>query len=276
MQNSECRRKESAFKLSLFHRTVFGLMLTAFCLFGATIRLYLTDGTFQFVREYKVEDDRLRFFSVDRGEWEEIPLSLADLKKTEAEIKQRDEETRENAKASDAEDKAERDARKQVEQIPREQGVYLIEDEKLIPIKVAESKVVTDKKRSVLKMLSPLPMVTGKATLELDGPHASMGTANREPEFYIRLSSDERFGIVRLSDRKGNRVVEKLTVIPVTNETVEEPTLVETFRKQEADGLFKIWPEKPLTPGEYAVVEYTDGKVNMQVWDFFIAPGTGK
>ena len=157
-----------------------------------------------------------------------------------------------------------------------EPGVYLIEDEKLTPIKAAESKVATDKRRSVLKVLSPLPLVTGKATVELDGPHASTGTVNREPEFYIRLSEDERFGIVRMGEHKGNRVVEKLTIVPVTKETVEEPDLVDTFRKQVADGLFKIWPEKPLAPGEYAVVEYTEGKVNMQVWDFFIAPGTGK
>ena len=31
--------------------------------------------------------------------------------------------------------------------------------------------------------------------------------------------------------------------------------------------LYRIWPEKPLEPGEYAVMEYTDGKLNMQVWD---------
>jgi hypothetical protein len=37
-----------------------------------------------------------------------------------------------------------------------------------------------------------------------------------------------------------------------------------------AEGLYKIWPMKPLEPGEYAVVEYTDGKVNLQIWDFGI------
>ena len=30
------------------------------------------------------------------------------------------------------------------------------------------------------------------------------------------------------------------------------------------------WPEKPMPPGEYALIEYTEGKVNVQVWDFFI------
>jgi len=223
-----------------------------------------------------VENDRVKFFSIDRGEWEEIPLSLADLDKTQNEIKQREEARREEATASAAEEKAERDARKEVEQVPKAEGVYLIEGGKLIPIKPGESKIVTDKKRTVLKVLSPIPLVSGKATLELDGPHAPLGTANREPEFYIRLSAEERFGILRMGDHKGNRVVEKLTIVPVTKENVEEPDMVATFRKQVADELFKIWPEKPLAPGEYAVVEYTEGKVNMQVWDFFVAPGTGK
>jgi hypothetical protein len=256
----------------------FGLLFVviAVCLLGATIKLYLKDGTYQLVREYQVEGERVRFYSTDRYDWEEMPLDLVDLKKTQAEVQAREEETRAVTAANAAEDKAEADARKEVEQIPKENGVYLVENEKLTPIKAAESKIVTDKKRTVLQVMSPLPLVTGKATVEVDGPHASTGTANREPEFYIRLSEDERFGIVKMGEHKGNRVVEKLTVVPITKENIEEPTFVDTFRKQEADGLFKIWPEKPMAPGEYAVVEYTEGKVNMQVWDFFIAPGTGK
>jgi hypothetical protein len=121
-----------------------------------------------------------------------------------------------------------------------------------------------------------VPLVPGKATLELDGLHSLQGTANRSAEFYIRLSDEERFGIARLSEHKGNRVVEKLTIQPVINETTQEPDLVEVFRQQVADGLFKIWPQKPLDPGEYAVVQYSIDKLDMQVWDFFIAPGTGQ
>jgi len=84
-----------------------------------------------------------------------------------------------------------------------ENGVYLIEGDKLIPVKVGESKIVSNKGRTVLKVLSPIPMVSGKATLELDGPHATQGTANRTPEFYIRLSTDERFGILRMASTRG-------------------------------------------------------------------------
>jgi len=85
---------------------------------AATVKLYLKDGSYQLVREYKVENDRVRFFSTDRGEWEEIPVELVDLEKTQTEIKQRDEARREEAAAIDAEDKAEREARREVERVP--------------------------------------------------------------------------------------------------------------------------------------------------------------
>src|ERR1700693_4737341 len=248
MQKTE-RRKQNAERTRWLTRACCIMLAAACFLCAANIKLYLKDGTYQLAREYKVENDRVSFLSVDRGEWEEIPAALVDLEKTQAEIKRREDTVREEAAANAAEEKAERDVRKEVEQIPVAEGVYLIEAGKLIPIKVGESKIVTDKRRSVLKALSPVPLVSGKASLELDGPHAPAGTANREPEFYIRLSAEERFGIVRLAEHKGNRVVEKLTIIPVTKETVEEPDLVPTFRKQVGDQVYKIWPAKPLDPG---------------------------
>ena len=256
--------------------TIYLLLLFACVLSAANLKLYFKDGSDQLVREYKIENDRLSYYSVDRDEWEEVPLSIVDLEKTKAVVKQRADDARANAAAEESENKAERAARKEVESIPAQEGVYLIEDEKLTPIKVGESKVVTNKRRSILKAISPVPLVSGKATLELDGPHAVQGTLNRSPEFYIRLSEDERVGIVRMGDHKGNRVVEKLTIDPIIKETHQEPDLVEVFRQQVADRLFKIWPQKPLAPGEYAVVQYAEDKLDMQVWDFFIAPGTGQ
>lgn len=258
------------------------LLLVSCCFLASAdnVKLYLKDGSYQLVREYSLANDRVRFYSLDRDDWEEVPATLVDLDKTIAEIKARADAIHEEAAAQDAENKAERAARKEIQSIPKEPGVYLIDDQKPAPgnltaFKVGESKVVNNKRRSILKAISPVPLVPGKATLELDGTHAPQGTANRSPEFYIRLSEEERFGIVRLSEHKGNRVVEKLTIQPVVNETTQEPDLVEVFRQQVGELLFKIWPQKPLEPGEYAVVQYSVEKVDMQVWDFFIAPGTG-
>ena len=122
-------------------RSLCCLLLAACCVLGATIKLYFKDGTYQLVREYKVQGDRMSFFSTDRGEWEEVPLEMVDVRKTEAEIKQRADEMRQDAAATDAEEKAEREARREVEKIPVEPGVYLIEKDQLVNIKNAESKV---------------------------------------------------------------------------------------------------------------------------------------
>jgi hypothetical protein len=260
----------------------FALFFT-FCFLASAenVKLYMKDGSFQLVREYKVEGDRVSFYSLDREEVEEVPLTLVDLDKTKSEIKAHADTVREQAAEQAAENQAERAARKEVASVPADPGVYLIDEQKEAPgnltaLKVGESKVVNDKRRSILKAISPVPLVPGKATLELDGAHAMQGTANRSPEFYIRLSEDERFGIVRMGEHKNNRVVEKLTIEPVIKDTVQDADLVEVFRQQVGDQLFKIWPQKPLEPGEYAVVQYSMDKLDMQVWDFFIAPGAGK
>jgi hypothetical protein len=250
-------------------------ILVAFFLMapGEIIRLYLKDGTYQLTAEYKVVKDRVTYLSAERGEWEEIPLELADLARTKKEAAQHEEDLKADAKAQAAEDAAERLAVREVEEIPPEPGVYYIHDNKLEAIKVAESKVVTDKKRQLLKVLSPVPMVSGKATLEIDGDTSLKEITDKRPEFFFRLSNFERLAMVKLTPtKKGSRIVENIHIIPVSKEIQQELKEIETFKKQEGDNVYKIWPEKDLDPGEYALVEYTEGleSINTQVWDFKI------
>jgi len=254
-------------------RAFIALFVLTFTALAANIKLYLKDGNYQLVREYKVETDRVRFYSIERSQWEEIPLTLVDLKRTESEVTERQVQLAEENKAIAQEEKAVREARAEIARIPQDPGVYYLEGNAVKAIKVAESTVHTNKGRSVLKVLTPLPVVTGKATLEVDGTHSPNVLTNPEQEFYIQVSAEEHIGIVKLTPERGVRIVEKITVIPVTKEVVEEPVEVQTFNKQMTqDGLFKLWPMKPLDPGEYAVVEYTPGKTNMQVWDFAMHP----
>ena len=245
-------------------------LLLAIAALGANVQLYMKDGSSHLVREYQAQADRVRYYSVERSDWEEVPLELVDLKRTEAEIKQRTESQKEDAAAQDAEEKALRAQRREVEQIPQETGAFWVLDEKVKVLKQAEMKVVNNKRRSILKAMSPIPLVAGKSTVELDGLKSSMPINVDRPDFYIRLNSEERFGILRLKPGKLTRLVQTWNIIPVTKEVVEESDTVEIFRKQIADGMYKIWPIKPLEPGEYAVVEFTEGKGNIQVWDFSI------
>jgi len=257
-------------------RAIIAFFVVTLTAFAANFKLYLKDGSFHLVREYKVTADRVSYYSVERSQWEEIPLELTDIKRTESELAEHQAERAEETKAIADEEKVRRESKAEIAKIPQDPGVYYVQGSEVKIIPVAETKVHNNKGRNVLKVISPVPMVTGKATIEVDGLHSKNVLSNPEQEFYIQLSAEERFGIIKLTPEKAIRVVEKLTIIPVSKEIVEEPIEVQIFRKQMTqDGLYKIWPMKALSPGEYAVVQYTPGKTNMQVWDFAVAGGGG-
>jgi len=245
------------------------VLLFAAAAFAAD-RLYLKDGSYQLTNQYEVKSDRVRYYSTERSEWEEIPLELVDLDRTKGELKERETQLAADAKAEAEERAAEKLARKQVAAIPTQPGAYYIRGEQTEAMKQAESKVVSNKKRSILKAISPVPLVPGKATIELDGDHAPLRIADTRPEFYFRLSDYERFEIVKLTPKKDARVVENLSILQIKDERMVDETIqkIETFKKQEADLLYRIWPIKPLEPGEYALIQYSEGKMNPQVWDF--------
>jgi hypothetical protein len=254
-------------------KTLFALFALAIAAWAANQKLYLTDGTYQVVREYKVEGDRIRFYSIERADWEEIPKELVDLTRTEKEFKTRQAELEKESKMFEAEEKVAREMEKEVMRIPQNPGVYWVEGDQAKSLKPAESTVHTNKGRSLLSKVSPIPVITGKATLEIPNPHSLAIFTNPEQEFYIQLSETERFGIIKLTPKGTVRIVEELTVVPISKEMVEERDSVETFQKQMTPGgLYKIWPKQPIPAGEYAVVEFSEGKMNMQIWDFAMKP----
>lgn len=246
--------------------------------FAANHRLYLKDGGYHIVREYEVQSDRVRYYSVERSDWEEIPLDLVDLNKTKAEIDKKEARLSEEVKLDAAERKAEAEIRSEIAKIPTDPGVYWVDGKELRTLTAAESRVQTDKKRGILKVITPIPIVSGKATVEIDGEKAALRIHQSRPDFYIGLTQDQRFGMVKLIPKKGVRIVENITIIPVAEEKLEEMNEVEVFRHQVDERLYKIWPQQPLEPGEYAIVEYTEGKVNVQIWDFGVdtIPSAGK
>ena len=243
---------------------VFVLTLSA-----ANLKLYLKDGGFQLVREYKVEGDRVTYYSVERSDWEEIPTDLVDLKRTSAEASARQETQAKEAQELADEQAAARENRQEILKIPRDPGVYRLEDNQLRVFDAAESTVHNSKGRNVLKTL--VPVVSGKSTLDIPGEHSKNIVKESSPEFFLQLSEFESFGLVKLTPGKGLRNVEQISILPVVKEMEETRNTIPTFTKQLSDnGLYKIWPQDPLPQGEYAIVEYTEGKANVQVWDFRI------
>lgn len=254
-----------------WRRVICASLLAASFAWAQQIKLYLKDGTYQLAREYKVDKDRVRYYSTERADWEELPTDLVDLAKTEAEHKSRQEADRKEAAMNDAEEKFEREQAAEVARIPQNAGVYMVANNKLETLKQADLKVVNNKRRSVLKAMAPIPVVSGKSSVEIDGEHSSFVVTDPKPMFYFRLAQTERFGIQKMGEKKGVRVVETWNIVPVTKEIVPDRKPIEIFRQQFQDGLYKIWPTQPLEPGEYAVVEYTEGDGSLQVWDFRFA-----
>src|SRR6185312_10839207 len=153
------------------------LIALAVAAFGATSRLYLKDGDYQIVREYQVLQDRVRYFSTERGDWEEIPLELVDLERTKKDAAERQAAVEADAKEQDIEDKAIRAERKEAARVPEEPGVYYVSGDKIQSLQTAEVAVNSSKGRTVLKVLAPIPIVPGKSTVELKGESAAYRAA---------------------------------------------------------------------------------------------------
>src|SRR6266853_3645927 len=72
-------------------------------------KLVLADGTFQLVREYSVQGDRVRYWSVERSDWEEIPTTLVNWEathKAEADQSRQDSDLKAKIRASEIAERA--------------------------------------------------------------------------------------------------------------------------------------------------------------------------
>lgn len=246
-------------------------ILAAAPLLAANFKLYLKDGTYQIVKEYKVQGDRISYYSVERSDWEEMPVAMVDLKRTEEESSAKKEKIEKQAKELTEEEEASRELQKEILKIPQDPGVYRLDNDQLQIFKLADATAHTNKGRSILKDISPIPMVAGKATIEIPAEHSLNILKDTRPEFYLQESLQDSFALVKLTPKGGVRIVERLTIQPVVNQIVEERDSVPIFTKQLTDnGLYKLWPQEPLEKGEYAVVEYEEGKSDPRVWDFRI------
>ncbi|MGC2656972.1 MAG: hypothetical protein WA324_03270 [Bryobacteraceae bacterium] len=254
-------------------RAILFLFLTAAMLFSqVAFKLYLKDGGYHMVREYHVLDDRIRYYSTERSDWEEIPVALVDLTKTEAVRKAVVDSVKSEQKMEDDEAKLARDQRRQIAAVPQDAGAYYIENNTAKTLVQADYKVITDKKRQVLKYLSPVPLIPGRASVVVKGTRSKFVVTEDRPQFFFRLAKVESFGLVKLTPKKDVRIVENISIIPAVNQNVEEQSEVPTFQQDVGDQLYKVWPEKPLEPGEYALVEYTQGDVQLMIWDFSYYP----
>ena len=248
-------------------------------------KLILADGTFQLAREYTVEGDRVRYWSVERSQWEEIPANLVDwdaTHKSEAEQAGRDAELKAKIHASRlAQLTKDIDVDRSLEIkpglfLPDAVGFYALDRDKLVrEMKQSEAVVKTSTGREVEKIISGVSMIPSKKTMEIPGEHAAMRLTTAEPEFFMRPadSREPRFRLLRAQVKGGHRLIDSIS-IHFTGEEKHNATEIEIQTWTPATGVFRYTVDQRLEPGEYSFVEMTDEGISGYVWDFGIdAPG---
>src|SRR5271167_2130397 len=265
-------------------------------------RLILKDGSYQSVTKYEIHGDRVRYFSAERGEWEEIPKVLIDWDATDKFEKGRQEgkvapEAVQLDQELEAERKAEQARSPQVApglRLPDEGGIFLLDTFENLPqlTELQQSGGDLDKntKSNILRAVIN-PLAGARQTIELPGPHSKIQSHTSVPTLYINidsnnnnneaatatampatgeppLSNSDRFKIIRVEVKGGKRVAGAVK-IAVTGKMKTDERFVAATVTAMTGGWVKVAPTEPLAPGEYAVAEMMGKEgMNLYVWDF--------
>src|SRR5450631_198895 len=259
-------------------------------------RLILKDGSYQIATKWEIKGDRVRFFSVERNEWEEIPNSLVDWDATK-----KYEEDRATGKESKEAAELEKEMQEEREEeelrsphvaaglrLPPEGGVYALDTylsmPELVPLDQSTGEVNRHTGHNVLRAAIN-PLAGAKETIDIAGPRSKIQIHASLPAIYINLDASQqepasdsakpgaelpwdRFRIVRAEVKNDKRVVGALKS-SVTGKTSQEQETVPATAEQMSEGWIKLTPKAPLEPGEYAVAELLGKQgMNSYVWDF--------
>ncbi len=170
-------------------------------------RLILKDGSYQLVRQYKIVGDRIRYLSVERGDWEEMPVSMVDWDATRKWEQEHtpawDQDNSSPAMQEAAQiDKQEKAARDEIKartplvapglELPDDVGVFALDTFHGTPelIRLTETDILIYKKqRHGLGILNP--RAGQNAEVSLDGRHSRIHLHVSDPAIYLSLANPD-------------------------------------------------------------------------------------
>ena len=238
------------------------------------------------VREYKVDAERVRYYSVERSQWEEIPADMVDWPAT-----QQAEAAKQQADATlAAKVGTEETARKAVFVnvdasvevapgvfLPDGEGIFALDGKNVFALTQAETDVKLNKTQVVKQILIPIPIIPSRHTISLLGAHAKVRSTNGQLEFYVRTKDAHTPEVVLIHARLhgGNRRIENVDRL-LGAEMAQRDTL-SIERWELVKGVSRFTLSAPLAPGEYAIAEIARGSEDdLYVWDFGIDPAPAK
>lgn len=258
-------------------------------------KLVLKDGTFQIVREYQRNGERVRYLSAERGDWEEVPAAMVDwdaTAKAEAAAASEENALLETVHHQQVEQKAEVptdvDASLPVAPgifLPPGEGMFVVEGKSVTPLNQVSADIRTDRTQRLKQVLSPVPIIPSKRNIEIAGAKATRRINSEHPEFYLRepppdpdevsaIRKSSRPGetgpeieLVRLTVKGGKRQIESIRSL-FGQDISEDRNSISMQRWDVAKDVFRFTLSQDLPSGEYAFAEILPDGVNLYVWDF--------
>jgi len=263
-------------------------------------RLILKDGSYQLATEWQTKGERVRYYSAERGEWEEVPKSMVDWDATDKYAKERaagapPPEAVEFDKQMAAERQEDQAKTPQVApglRLPEMGGVILFDSfggqPQLVELDQSGSQINANRKGNIFRA-AVNPVASAKQTIEIPGLHAKVQAHAALPAVYVNIQTDQgaavtqteaqeltwdRFKIVRVQGQaKESKRVVGVIKVAAYGKVSQEQNLVPTTAEKLTGGWVKVTPKSPLEPGEYAVAEMLGQEgMNLYVWDFGVNP----
>jgi hypothetical protein len=242
------------------------------------IKLMLKDGSFELVREYHVEGDRVRYYDLDSSQWEQMPAALVDwdaTKKAAAEDVQRESEILAKVHKQEQErrsDPLDIDASLEAAPgvfLPSGIGLWAFDGRAFQTLAQAEIDSKLSKGHVLEQVIVPVPIVPTRHNISIKGERAAMRIPTSQPEFYMRTADGRtpQLKLIRAKVHNGNRDIEH--VDEMFNEQWESGNTVPMQRWEIAKGVFRFTLGEALSPGEYVLAEVLQEQgMSFYVWDF--------
>lgn len=256
-------------------------------------KLVLKDGTFQVVREYQRNGDRVRYFSIERGGWEEIPTSLVDWDATAKAASEAEKSSAAEVEKIHKQEEAKRmdnvadiDASLQVGGgvfLPEGEGMFVLEGKSVRVLDQAGTRTKSSLLRTAGQVM--VPVIPGKKTIVLPAAHATVRLRNITPEFFLReppfdpevpsqIQRSSRPGeagpeveLIRVKVGRNSREIESIGTLFGEEMSVNRDA-ISIQQWEVAKNVYRFTLSEPLTPGEYVLAEMLPDGLNLFVWDF--------
>jgi hypothetical protein len=241
-------------------------------------KLILKNGSYELAREYDIEGNRVRYYSVEDGQWDVIPASLVDWEATKKE--QAEEEKSQSALLSkvkkqenehSAAQSLDIDASLEVARgvfLPPGVGLFAFDGKSVLQVPQAQTDSQLSKTRFLERVIVPVPIIPSRHIITIPGAHSKF-RLNGQPEFYLR-TTDARtpdVELIRAKVHHGERQIMNLDQLMGEQHTTSDSIPVQQWVV--AKGVYRYTLGEKLPRGEYVVAEILPNEgMSLYVWDF--------